>query len=67
MPKYRVIVREDVWYTYEIETDLTDVKAIEDLFYELTEEDQKKALIDTDSFCFEIDAIEPIQEGAHDV
>lgn len=60
MAKYRLTVREDVWHTYEIDTDLTGHDEISSLFYDMDPEDQKNALRFSESFCWEVEEVEEI-------
>jgi hypothetical protein len=45
MTRYRIEVREVVFHTFEIETDLTDPDEIESFFYDM--EDQENHLVES--------------------
>jgi len=45
MPKYHIEVREVVYHTYEIETDLTDLHEVECFFYDM--DNQEDCRVDT--------------------
>lgn len=60
MPRYRIEVREVIFHTYEIETDLTDPDQIEDFFYSM--EDQEDYRIDTDPFEWVVNEIHNMDE-----
>ena len=56
MAKYRFELQETFYHTYEIDVsdDMIDESKIDDYFYELSEEEQKKGLISSESFMWEI-------------
>ena len=55
MAKYRFELRETIYHTYEVELpdDIDEFQA-EEYFYDLSLEDQKKGLVSSESFEWEI-------------
>jgi len=58
MAKYTVIVRQECWHTMVIETDLTDLGEIENYVYDMTAEQEKAAIIETETHLWEVEEIE---------
>ena len=61
MAKWRFELRETVYHTYEIELpDDIQEGEIEEYFYDLEEEDQKKGLVSSESFSWEITEVKQV-------
>jgi len=58
MAKYTVNVRLELWHTLLIETDMTDLGEIENLVYDMTEEQEGAAIIETELHLREVYEIE---------
>jgi len=58
MAKYTVIVKQECWHTLLIETDMTDLGEIENLVYDMTEAQEKAAIIETETHLWEVEEIE---------
>jgi hypothetical protein len=56
MAKWRFELQETFYHTYEIEIpdDISNEDSVDDYFYELSEEEQKKGLVNSESFSWEI-------------
>ena len=63
MAKYRFELQEVFYHTYEIDVpDDLEGFEVDEYFYDLSEEDQKKGLIVSESFTWEITNSEKIEE-----
>jgi hypothetical protein len=58
MAKYTVNVRLELWHTLLIETDLTDLGEIENWVYDMTDEQERDAIIETELHLREVYEIE---------
>jgi len=58
MGKYTVTVRLELWHTLLIETDMTDLGEIENWVYDMTEEQEMAAIIETELHLREVYGIE---------
>lgn len=61
MPKYRIMMREDRFLEFVFESEETDIDMAYFRFIEQSDEDQKRFLVNSDCFTWEIDSIEPIK------
>ena len=61
MAKYRFHLQETFYHVYDIELpDDVQEGELEDCFYELSEEEQKKGLVSSESFTWEITEVEQV-------
>lgn len=60
MPKYKIMMREDRFLEFVFESEETDIDMAYFRFIELPDEDQKRSLVNSDCFTWEIESIEPI-------
>lgn len=58
MAKYRILVREDRFIEFIFQTDQPDPEKVAEEFLELSEEDQKRFLVSSDCFTWDVEAVE---------
>jgi hypothetical protein len=64
MPKYRIVMREIVYKTYEIETPLTNEEQVMDYFYTLSPQEEIDAHLGDESDGWDLDEFSEVKSNA---